>query len=819
VFAEIGPRGTATLTNQQHHPTIDDPPLASRPRRAVNGRPGRSFPAWAAAAAAVLMVGLAVPPTTATAAQVPVMGADTARKLSGPPSGYTLPADGRLRGDGFTATITGVATSPGAATLRARPGQRLWVWGVTVTRGTPATGGAPVTVSMTLTAGSVNIPVPLPTPASTAASAGVSWFLASLPAAEDVTVTLSAKNSSAVFSLSKMSREDPQPAASYRDPGSWETTVSDPQTVTLPASFVDTQGFAYPVDPEPVMFTSATLAYWAPDQPGHTAATTDQAWLVVHLTSGGNDPNVAFADHTTLPGTDLTLTVPGMAPVAATDFPGPTVPADSSQAINPDIFGADTYAFQVPATVTTAALSVTPGSYPADGQGLGTATITGTATFTIALPTPVTPTPPAGASTRPGRLTALPATNTTGRSRANGAGTTKTAAPALDRSSGSSPTGLIATLIATLIAILAILGAGSVVVTRRRRTPAAAPADAPPGATAFRTHTPPPVSDGPGSPPVRAEGTDRSSPTGRPPAPATVYGHDRGADDHGAGGQGAGDSPGDRPSVEISAGRPPVLPDLVTPPVPVPSVRVLGRVRVDGFVDLPGQGPLVDLLIFLALHPDRAFLTDTLRGRLATGDDTEVAEGTMHSYVSRLRRHLPAGVEVVSSRTGYRLVGVTTDLAIFDDLADTTTTVVTTARAMVPAGETDLGAIASVSAALALVDGVPFDTEQTPRWITDETFRSGTQKKTAAAARRLDALTGPPGACDRALWGYHQALRADPADQALTADALVVAARHPRPGTLVHEWDQTVARLAGEGQEPSADLVAHYHRLRQQPHP
>jgi hypothetical protein len=547
----------------------------------------------------------------------------------------------------------------------------------------------------------------------------------------------------------------------------------------------------------------------------------------VHLTSGGNDPNVAFADDATLPATDLTLTVPGQATVSATDFPGPTIPSDSSAAITPDIFGGDTYAFQVPATITTATLAVTPGSYPADGSDIGTATVTGTATFPLTLPAPVTPTPPPGASTRPGRLTALPAGTTPKTGRA-GSGTKKTASPPVTQPHGISHTGLIAALVA-LVAIVVVLAAGSVLVARRRRTPTLAATGAPPGATAFRSPMPTPAPADPVSPPARAEKTD-PSPTGGPAEPDHRRDDEHGADDQSADDQSADDQSADVPaSVDpatvdvhgerqgpVIPARPVlVLPDPVTPPVPVPSVRVLGHVRVDGFVDLPAQGPLVDLLTFLALHPGRAFLNDTLRGRLAEGDEAEVSEQTMQSYVSRLRRHLPPGAELVYSRSGYRLAGVTTDLTVFDDLAATTPA--PTATPGGAHGDADPEAIASVSAALALVEGEPFETGPAPRWVTDENFRADTRKKLAAAARRLDTLTSPCGAYDRALWGYHQALIADPDDQALAADAVSVAHRHPRPGTLVHEWAETLERLAAAGQKPSADLVAHYERLRQDP--
>jgi hypothetical protein len=263
----------------------------------------------------------------------------------------------------------------------------------------------------------------------------------------------------------------------------------------------------------------------------------------------------------------------------------------------------------------------------------------------------------------------------------------------------------------------------------------------------------------------------------------------------------------------------PVLADPVPPTLPLPVVRVLGPVRLDGFVDLPAQGPLVDLLIFLALHPERAFLNDTLRGRLATGYDTEVSEDTMRSYASRLRRHLPAGVQLVSSRAGYQLVGVTTDLAVFNHHTKATATSDVATNGSRDAGSTvstDVDAIASVSAGLAMIEGVPFETDRTPRWVDDETFRVNTQTDIVTAARYLDRLAGLHGWDDRVLWGYHQAAIAAPTDQALAADTLTAAARHHRPGTLHQEWQRILARLAAEDQTPSRDLAAHYRTLQDQ---
>jgi hypothetical protein len=115
-----------------------------------------------------------------------------------------------------------------------------------------------------------------------------------------------------------------------------------------------------------------------------------------------------------------------------------------------------------------------------------------------------------------------------------------------------------------------------------------------------------------------------------------------------------------------------------------------------------------------------------------------------------------------------------------------------------------------------MIEGVPFDTDRTPRWVDDETYRVNIQTDIVAAARHLDRLAGPHGWDDRVLWGYHQAATAAPTDQALAGDTLTSAARHHRPGTLHQEWQRIQARLAAEDQTPSRDLAAHYRTLQEQ---
>lgn len=89
-----------------------------------------------------------------------------------------------------------------------------------------------------------------------------------------------------------------------------------------------------------------------------------------------------------MPAADVTLSVPGSAPIPATVFPG----------LGPDRdgFGAFTgvYAFRVPAGITSATLAVSPGTLQAQTDLCNqtvTVTAAGPAVFNLNLPRPATP--------------------------------------------------------------------------------------------------------------------------------------------------------------------------------------------------------------------------------------------------------------------------------------------------------------------------------------------------------------------------------------------------------------------------------------------
>ncbi len=733
---------------------------------------------------AVLAVLVAFAQTGVAVGSTADMPADSAQVLPAAPSGFAVPADGRLRADGFVATVEGVATGTATAGLRAVTGQRLWAWGVSVAAGPPALGGNPVTVAMTVTAATVTVPVSLPSPA---ASSGTLWFVASLPAAApDVSITLAADESSAVFSLSKMARADPQPTASYRDQTSWQTTVTDNQTVTLPVSYADANGSPYPADPEPISYTGATLAYWAPDTPGHTATAVERAWLVVHLSTTQNDDDHAvYANDVTLPASALNLTVPGQPAITVTDFPGPPISPTSSASIYPDIFGADTYAFDVPADLTTATLTVTPGAFAADSSStLGTATVTGTATFNLALPPPTPTTPPTGASTQPGQLSSalIPPVQRVGSGGATAA-----------RSGGHGSSSLDPLLVVIGLAVVA-LAAGAVIARRRLKpTPTVAASVTMP---VFETSGPgaawpsaaaawPPTAATPPAPPGPVDAPPPSAPAGQAETTSPPPSHQPATPPDWATGSGPATL---------------VLPDPAPPVLGDPSLRALGSIRLAGWGDLPARGSLNDLAVFLAAHSAGPLLSDTIRARLAGDGGSELSEKTLHTYIYRLRRQL-GDARLESTRDGYQLHGVAYDLAVFATLCAQAT------------DQTDLDAIVSYSSALALVTGTPYDTAIDYPWLRDEGLVATAEDTIADAGRRLDERATPLGCHERVLWGYHQALLASPIDQTLAARALTAASRQKIPGGLDREWQTTLARLAARKVEPAADLAAHYQQL------
>lgn len=739
---------------------------------------------------------------------------DTVTRLPAPPASTGVPADGRLRGDGFALTVDGVATGPATATQRAGPGQRLWEVGITAVASPPATGGAANPPTVTLVAATTTVPVPVPADGTT------SWWLASLPAAGDVTLAATPTGTGqtdppAVFSLTRMSREGASPVADYRDPTGAETTGRPGPPVDVPVTFTLPQEDPPEVitdNPLHVAVDTVRLDYRAPDTTGHVAAGPAGAWLWVTLSSDPTNGHAAdslstptlLAATQPLPATAITLTVPGQPPVPAIDVAGgggDTGPGGT----NPDPTDAfpDTYLFPVPATLTTATLTVTPGPFPARSNE-GDPTQTGTATptpagahaaITLTLPTPTSPTPPPGAATRPAALTA-----TTGQ--ASGPG----------RSAGGLSAGTVTGIVIAGILILA----AAVAVTRRRPRPAAATAS---GAATTAPDTPPPAPadpweqtvspphPGPGGPvppppvhPAPAAGGP-GPPLAAPPPPAAPdpMGHVGGPaapltpDDGGLGPDlpGGGDDAGYR---DLPGSFP--RPDL-----PGPSLSVIGQLRFDRWPD-PPPGYLAAMAAYLALAGEAGVSNDRLRTIMSSSADTDLSKATLGTYGTNLRRHLPPGVTLARDDGRFRLQGLATDTTTFHHLT----------RPDPHTSERER--IQRACHALALIDGPVLD-GATYDWVNDPAVVTLTAQLTDTAAwvAATVLLTNPA----LARWACHQALAADPTHHGLNHHTLDAARASGQPGALDDEWRAVQHRYTAADLEPGPDLEEHYQRLRQRP--
>lgn len=235
--------------------------------------------------------------------------AGTVQAVSQPGVTLALPADGRINGYGFAGDILGVAAGGGdpALDLVAGSGQRLWVFGLDWDAAVTAdSDGDPIgvtQVSAFLTFDGQQVSVPLaqaPGPstdnsgaAPASSDSGPQYFVASVPVdAPDVAVVMSASGFSQEFSLSHMSRQGTQPAALYRTPGSWQTTVTLDDEKDLPTPYSDGGTVDLPGAELTIHLPSVTLSYFGPDGTSDPAPTTSQAWLVPQLEDPCSIPRI-----------------------------------------------------------------------------------------------------------------------------------------------------------------------------------------------------------------------------------------------------------------------------------------------------------------------------------------------------------------------------------------------------------------------------------------------------------------------------------------------------------------------------------------------
>ena len=91
----------------------------------------------------------------------------------------------------------------------------------------------------------------------------------------------------------------------------------------------------------------------------------------------------------------------------------------------------------------------------------------------------------------------------------------------------------------------------------------------------------------------------------------------------------------------------------------VVDVKVVGPVVFDGLVRPITSRPVGELLAFLALHPGQSFTSDQLRSAIWAEGRTEPKQNSFYTYVSALRRSLPAG-SLVKTGTRFTLTEVVT---------------------------------------------------------------------------------------------------------------------------------------------------------------
>lgn len=684
------------------------------------------------------------PPLAGAAVVSQTLPTDLIRAADLPLPGVVVPTDGRLRGQYFTATVTGVAwpasLSVGAVPTQAPPGDRLLAFTLRLSEpgelAYAAGSATAAAVSLDVNGDQLSVPLTGITEqigdhsGGEEPGTGTGTFAVSLPDNDhDVLLVVSQASFTQRFDLWTLKRLPPAPAILYRDPtassvtasvrGSTELTITNPTT-----------GF---VTHAKVALTAATLGYFAPDGSGANPAKPTEAFLSVTLQGTYTDSTHSYEDYlggSPVPGTELTFTPAGGSPVEATTSPDQNA---GHQGLDNGFFNAY-YWFTVPAGVTTGTLTINGG--PVTGSQYMTLAPTGTTQLTFAqaqIPVTFPNPPPAPAAQQKPYWIGAPVPTVS-----DGAITTKLRGTA----SGGFPIWLAVVLI--------LLVAGATVVAERvvrRRRMAVAAASGPVTVAAPTAPSDDPVSStaGPGLPGTRLAG---SSPRiTAPTVPPPLGGPD----------------------------------DLV--------VRVLGPVEVTGWAASPERrGLLEELCCYLALHPGRAFTTAELLGALwpVGGDRGEATPKTLHNYLSRLRQAVgPDRLPDAVTSGGYRLDHVVTDWAEFSRL---------TGEAVLAAG---VEADRLRSQALAQVRGAPMAGAQGTQfgWAFSSALVSTMAVAITGCAHQLStarlAAGDPVGAEDAA----RQGLRAVSEDEELWLDAATAARAGGDPARESRLWRDLAAAL------------------------
>lgn len=235
------------------------------------------------------------------------------------------------------------------------------------------------------------------------------------------------------------------------------------------------------------------------------------------------------------------------------------------------------------------------------------------------------------------------------------------------------------------------------------------------------------------------------------------------------------------PSSALAAGSPGSTTDPAPPSEVV--VRVLGPVDVVGAARPFARAWALDLVVYLALHPEGA---SSDAWPAALWPDRLVAEPTRHSTVSAARRALgrdAAGGDHLPHGRGRLRLGplVTSDWARFEELS----------------GATGPAAPGAWRSALELVRGRPFEGLRAADWPVLEGIDAHVQDAVVQLALRLADHLLACGDGRGAELAVRRGLVASPYDERLYRLLLAAADHQGNPGGVEAAMDELIVAVAG----------------------